>query len=172
MNRSYFLVAAWITLGSAALAQDVPCEKYRLDNGLTVILHEDHRLPLACINTWFDVGSKDEALGRSGFAHLFEHLMFMGTRRVPGNQFDTLMEKGGGFNNASTAQDRTNYFSFGPPSLLPTLLWLDADRLEDLGNEMTQEKLDKQREVVRNERRQTSEMQPYGRAMLKISELM
>jgi predicted Zn-dependent peptidase len=158
--------------GRAARGQDVASEKYQLSNGMTVILHEDHSLPLACINTWFHVGSKDEAPGRSGFAHLFEHLMFMGTRRVPDNQFDVLMESGGGFNNASTAQDRTNYFSFGPSSLLPTLLWLDADRLEDLGQAMTQEKLDKQREVVRNERRQTSEMQPYGKAELKITELM
>ncbi len=156
----------------AAFSQDVPCEKYVLDNGMTVILHEDHSLPVATINTWYYVGGKDEPPGRSGFAHLFEHLMFMGTRRVPGNQFDALMEAGGGWNNASTSWDRTNYYSFGPAKLLPTLLWLDADRLEDLGREMTQEKLDKQRDVVRNERRQMSEMQPYGEAELKISELM
>ena len=159
-------------LAATAPAQDVKVEKYQLPNGMTVILHEDHSLPMAAINTWYYVGSKDEPKGRSGFAHLFEHLMFMGTRRVPGGEFDTIMENGGGANNASTSEDRTNYFSFGPSSLLPTLLWLDADRLEDLGKEMTQEKLDKQREVVRNERRQTSEMQPYGRAELKISELM
>ena len=88
--------------------------------------------------------------------------MFMGTRRVPGGDFDTIMETGGGADNPSTSEDRTNYFWFGPSSLLPTLLWLDADRLEELGKEMTQEKLDKQREVVRNERRQTSEMLPRG----------
>jgi len=157
---------------SPAAAQTVKYEKYKLDNGLTVILHEDHSLPIATINLWYYVGSKDEAPGRSGFAHLFEHLMFMGTERVPDNQFDVLMEEGGGFNNASTSYDRTNYYSFGPSSLLPTLLWLDADRMEALGVTMTQEKLDKQREVVRNERRQTSEMQPYGVADLKISELM
>lgn len=161
-----------LILATIAAAQEVKIEKYQLPNGMTVILHEDHTLPVACINTWYYVGSKDEPPGRSGFAHLFEHLMFMGTRRVPDNDFDNIMEAGGGSNNASTAEDRTNYFSMGPSALLPTLLWLDADRLEDLGKEMTQEKLDKQREVVRNERRQTSEMQPYGRAMLKISELM
>lgn len=174
-RRTAFLhLAALVSLLSAAtaLAQDVKYEKYRLDNGMTVILHEDHALPVATINLWYYVGGKDESPGRSGFAHLFEHLMFMGTRRVPGNKFDALMEEGGGWNNASTSWDRTNYYSFGPSSLLPTLLWLDADRLEDLGREMNQEKLDKQREVVRNERRQTSEMQPYGRAELKISELM
>ena len=131
---------------------------------MTVILHEDHSVPAACINIWYYVGAKDEPAGRSGFAHLFEHLMFMGTERVPGGQFDTMMETGGGFNNATTSEDRTNYFSMGPSELLPTLLWLDADRLEDLGKAMTREKLDKQREVVRNERRQSYENRPYGKA--------
>ncbi len=159
-------------IGGNAHAQDVRHEKYQLENGMTVILHEDHSLPVACINLWYYVGSKDEAAGRSGFAHLFEHLMFMGTDRVPEGAFDTIMESGGGWNNATTSSDRTNYFSFGPSNLLPTLLWLDADRLEALGDAMTQEKLDKQRAVVRNERRQTSEMRPYGRADLKVSELM
>jgi len=166
------LRALLLTLAAAAPAQKLEVEKYRLPNDLTVILHEDHSLPVACVNLWYHVGSKDEAARRSGFAHLFEHLMFMGTKRVPGSDFDRLMEAGGGWNNASTSEDRTNYFSFGPSSLLPTLLWLDADRLEDLGREMTQEKLDKQRDVVRNERRQTSEMEPYGKAELKIGELM
>lgn len=176
MLKDYIIGASILAFLSVAAAttfgQDVKVEKYQLPNGMTVILHEDHSLPMAAINTWYYVGSKDEPPGRSGFAHLFEHLMFMGTRRVPGGDFDTIMETGGGANNASTSEDRTNYFSFGPPELLPTLLWLDADRLEELGKEMTQEKLDKQREVVRNERRQTSEMLPYGRARLKIPELM
>ncbi|MEW6743496.1 MAG: pitrilysin family protein [Planctomycetota bacterium] len=166
-----FLLACG-SLVSLARGQDVAYEKYELDNGMTVILHEDHSLPVACINLWYYVGSKDELPGRSGFAHLFEHLMFMGTERVPGSQFDEIMEAGGGWNNASTSQDRTNYFSFGPSQLLPLLLWLDADRLEDLGRMMTQEKLDKQRDVVRNERRQTTEMQPYGKADFKVTELM
>ncbi len=157
---------------SSANAQNVEYEKYTLDNGMTVILHEDHSLPTACINIWYRVGAKDEAIGRSGFAHLFEHLMFMGTRRVPGGDFDTLMESGGGWNNATTSEDRTNYFSMGPAELLPTLLWLDADRLEDLGKEMTREKLDKQRAVVRNERRQSIENVPYGKANLAIYQIM
>lgn len=165
-------VAALLALSPPARAQQVKFEKYKLPNDMTVILHEDHSLPTACVNIWYYVGSKDEADRRSGFAHLFEHLMFMGTRRVPNGQFDVVMEKGGGFNNASTSEDRTNYFSFGPANLLPTLLWLDADRLEDLGKEMTLEKLNLQRDVVRNERRQTSEMQPYGKADLLITELM
>ena len=145
---------------------------FSLPNGLAVTLQPDHSIPRVVVNTWFGVGSKDEARGRTGFAHLFEHLMFMGTRRVPGNQFDMLMESGGGSNNASTSTDKTNYFSVGPPSLLPTLLWLDADRYQSLGQAMTREKLDLQRAVVRNERRQTSENRPYGLAELAIPEAM
>jgi len=166
------VIAVMVLVTPGALAQTIEFEKYELPNGMTVILHEDHSLPVVGINTWFRVGSKDEAMGRSGFAHLFEHLMFMGTERVPGNQFDVLMESGGGWNNASTSFDRTNYFSNGPSSLLPTLLWLDADRLEDLARTMTQEKLDLQRDVVRNERRQSIENQPYGKAELAITEIM
>ena len=167
-----FAWAAWLLTARPLPAQDVKYEKYQLPNGLTVILHEDHRLPVATINLWYYVGSKDEVVGRSGFAHLFEHLMFMGTERVPGGEFDKLMEAGGGWNNASTSEDRTNYFSYGPANLLQTLLWLDADRLQDLGRKMNQEKLDKQREVVRNERRQSYENRPYGPAELRIPELM
>ncbi|GJQ30567.1 MAG: peptidase M16 [Phycisphaerae bacterium] len=167
-----FALGVVAALTTQAAAQSVTFEKYQLDNGLTVILHQDRSLPVVAVNTWYRVGSKDEPPGRSGFAHLFEHLMFMGTERVPGNQFDVLMETGGGSNNATTSFDRTNYFSTGPASLLPTLLWLDADRLEDLARTMTQEKLDKQRDVVRNERRQSIENQPYGKAELMITEIM
>ncbi|MFT5690002.1 MAG: zinc protease, partial [Planctomycetota bacterium] len=147
-------------------------ERFTLDNGLEVVLHQDHSQPKVVVNTWFQVGSKDEEQGRTGFAHLFEHLMFMGTGRVPDNQFDVIMETGGGWNNASTSSDRTNYYSEGPSSLLPTLLWLDADRFEALDDYVTQEKLDSQRAVVRNERRQTSENVPYGKSSLVISELI
>lgn len=171
--RTVALVVLVLLFAAGGLrAQHVTYEKYSLPNGMTVILHEDHRLPVATINLWYYVGGKDEVPGRSGFAHLFEHLMFMGTRRVPGGQFDQIMESGGGWNNASTSEDRTNYYSYGPASQLPTLLWLDADRLQDLGRAMDQEKLDKQREVVRNERRQSYENRPYGRAELRIPELM
>ena len=153
-------------------AQEIKFEKYTLANGMKVILHEDHSLPVASINIWYGVGSQDEPPGRSGFAHLFEHLMFMGTERVPGNQFDVLMETGGGANNANTDLHRTNYFSWGPSKLLPTLLWLDADRLEDFGRNMNQDKLDKQRDVVRNELRQSVENAPYGKADEAIFRLL
>jgi zinc protease len=147
-------------------------ETFTLPNGLTVVLAPDHRLPQVVVDTWFQVGSKDEAPGRSGFAHLFEHLMFMGTSRVPGNRFDALMEQGGGANNASTSEDRTNYYSFGPAKLLPTLLWLDADRFQALADAMTQEKLDLQRNVVRNERRQSVENTPYGKVELELPDAL
>ncbi|MDO8632202.1 MAG: insulinase family protein, partial [Phycisphaerales bacterium] len=173
-GKSSALAGAFVVgfVATAACGQDVKYEKYKLDNGMTVILHEDHTLPVGAINLWYRVGSKDEPPQRSGFAHLFEHLMFMGTERVAGNKFDTIMESGGGSNNASTSSDRTNYFSSGPAALLPTLLWLDADRLEDLARTMDQEKLDKQRDVVRNERRQSYENRPYGKAELQIQEMM
>lgn len=164
----YVTILLVLTLTLPVLAQDVSTETFTLPNGLFVILHEDHSLPQVAVNLWYQVGAKDEALGRSGFAHLFEHLMFMGTERVPDNQFDMIMEGGGGANNASTGADRTNYYSWGSSSLLPTLIWLDADRLEALGQNMTQEKVDLQRDVVRNELRQVIENSPYGVAELEI----
>jgi len=170
--RAALALCLFAAIASHASAQDIKCEKYTLGNGLVVILHEDHTLPVVAVNLWYYVGAKDEPPRRSGFAHLFEHLMFMGTERVPGNEFDVLMETGGGSNNASTSLDRTNYFSSGPSELLPTLLWLDADRLEDLGRTMTQEKLDLQRDVVRNEIRQNVENTPYGRAEDIVYSLM
>jgi zinc protease len=171
---SVFAAAALFSMLSSAgdTTIKIPYEKYILPNGLKVILTVDKTLPVATINTWFYVGSKDEPERRSGFAHLFEHLMFMGTNRVPTGQFDQIMERAGGQNNASTAEDRTNYYSFGPANILPTLIWLDADRLEDLGKAMTLKKLDLQRDVVKNERRQNTENTPYGKAYEMINGLM
>ncbi len=140
----------------------MPYERYTLPNGLTVILHEDHALPTVVVNVWFNVGSANERVGRTGFAHLFEHLMFMGTRDVPNGQFDAIMEQVGGVNNASTSEDRTNYFETGPSNLLETFLWLEGDRLAHLPDDMTRAKVDLQRDVVKNERRQSFENQPYG----------
>ena len=148
----------------AAASEALRHEKYQLENGLTVILHVDHALPQVVVNTWYHVGTREEPKGRSGFAHMFEHLMFMGTTRVPDNQFDMIMETGGGANNASTWFDRTNYYDWAPSKMLPTLLWLEADRMEGLGIAMTQAKLDTQREVVRNERREGYDNAPYGPA--------
>ncbi len=154
---------------AAADGPTIPFERYRLDNGLTVILHEDHRLPVVAVNLWYRVGSKDEPPDRSGFAHLFEHLMFMGTRSVPVGEFDRVMERSGGSNNATTSQDRTNYFESGPSNLLETFLFLESDRLRTLGRDITRKKLDLQRDVVRNERRQNYEDRPYGKAYLEMA---
>ncbi len=144
-------------------------ETYRLPNGLTVILHEDHRLPLAAVNLWYHVGAKDELAGRSGFAHLFEHLMFMGTERVP--EFWKAIDRLGAVNNATTSPDRTNYFETGPARHLPVFLWLEADRMEALGASMTQEKLDRQRDIVRNERRE-HENAPYGKVEMRAPQFL
>ena len=159
---------------SAARADDVaiPFTSSRLANGMTVILHVDHSLPIVATNITYRVGSRFEAARRTGFAHLFEHLMFMGTRRVPTKAFDGLMEAAGGWNNADTSEDRTEFYDVAPPQALPLLLWLEADRQRDLGPLMTQEKLDAQRDVVRNERRQNTENQPYGIVELRIPELL
>ncbi len=169
------LVAAGLFAAPASAADqklDVPFTKYALPNGLTVILHEDHALPLVAVNMMVKVGSRFEEARRTGFAHLFEHLMFMGTARAPTKMFDTWMEAEGGANNAWTSEDRTDYFDFGPSHALPLLLWLEADRFSSLGREMTEVKLNVQRDVVRNERRQTSENRPYGRAELRLPELL
>ena len=169
MKRSFFILS--LLLPALVCAQSVPYTKFTLDNGMTFILHEDHSVPKVAVNTWFHVGSKDEPEHRSGFAHLFEHLMFMGTKRVPQGQFDKIMEAEGGDNNASTAQDRTNFYDIGPSNELPTLLWLEADRLEDLGKAMTKQKVDLQRQVVLNERREW-ENSPYGNSEIKMPELL
>ncbi|HEX9104699.1 MAG TPA: pitrilysin family protein, partial [Polyangia bacterium] len=157
-------------LGALALATtlDVPVERYVLPNGLVVVLHEDHRLPNVVVDLTFRVGSKDEKPGRTGFAHLFEHLMFMGTKNVPNGAFDTILEGAGGSDNASTTEDLTNYFDTGPSNLLETFLWLEADRLSSLPDDMTRAKVDLQRDVVKNERRQSYENRPYGRAELVL----
>ncbi len=148
---------------AAAPVLDVPVTRAELPNGLKVLIAPDRTVPGVTVNVLYNVGSKDEQPGRTGFAHLFEHLMFMGARYVPYPQFDTLMEAAGGTNNAFTANDITDYFSVGPSNLLETFLWMESDRLLTLGQEMTQEKLETQRKVVLNERRQSYENVPYGK---------
>ncbi len=172
MTLTLAMIALMNTPASANDALSIPHEEYQLENGMNIILLEDHSLPKVVINLWYGVGSKDELAGRTGFAHLFEHLMFMGTTRLPGSGFDDLMESEGGWNNAWTSEDATDYYSSGPPELLTTLLWMDADRMEGLSQAMTQKKLDLQREVVRNERRQSYEDSPYGVAWIAMPEML
>jgi zinc protease len=139
-------------------------EKYTLPNGLEVILHEDRSVPMVAVNTYFKVGSADEKPGRTGFAHLFEHIMFMGSQNVAVGQFDALLEGAGAQNNGSTSEDRTDYNEEMPSNALPLALWLDADRMGFLLPTMDSAKLDLQRDVVKNERRQGVDNVPYGRA--------
>jgi zinc protease len=151
---------------SSAGGQAVPkikFEKYTLPNGLEVILHEDHSTPIITVNTWYKVGSGDEKVGRTGFAHLFEHIMFMGSQNVPVGMFDKELEAAGADNNGSTTEDRTNYYENLPSNALPLALWLDADRMGFLLPTMDKAKLDLQREVVKNERRERVDNVPYGR---------
>jgi len=160
------------TSADAQRALRMPHTRHRLANGLDVILHPDPALPVVVVNLWYRVGSRDETPGRSGFAHLFEHLMFMGTDRVPTGAYDQILEAHGGMNNAWTSEDATDYYDLGPSNLLELMLWLEADRMSGLGRGMTQEKLDLQRDVVRNERRQSYEDEPYGVAWLALPELL
>jgi predicted Zn-dependent peptidase len=164
--------AAFALVPAGARAGMVPFTKYALPNGLTVILAEEHSVPLVAVNVLYKVGSRFEEPRRTGFAHLFEHLMFMGTHRVPTKMFDAWLESEGGWNNAWTSEDRTDYFDVGPARTVPLMLWLEADRLQSLGADVTQAKLDAQRDVVRNERRQTSENEPYGKVELRLPELL
>ncbi|HVY39776.1 MAG TPA: pitrilysin family protein [Polyangia bacterium] len=147
-------------------------DTYALANGLTVILHPDRSSPLVAVDLWYHVGSKDESPGRTGFAHLFEHLMFMGSKHAPYPSFDSIMESWGGHNNGTTSNDRTNYYEIGPRNLLETFLWLEADRLATLPDVITLEELDRQRKVVQNERRQSYENRPYGAGELVVPEVM
>ncbi len=158
------LAACALPAGLAAQALHVPYTTFTLPNGLKVIVTEDHSVPILTVNTWYHVGSGDERPGRTGFAHLFEHLMFMGSQHVPTGQFDQLLEAAGADNNGSTTEDRTNYFEDGPSNALPLMLYLDSDRMGFMLPEITSEKVDLQRGVVQNERRQSYENQPYGLA--------
>jgi zinc protease len=150
----------------------VPYAIDTLPNGLTLIVHEDHSTPVVTTNVWFHVGSGDEQPGRTGFAHLFEHLMFMGSKNAEYPQFDRLLEAAGANNNGSTTNDRTNYYEDGPSSALPLMLWLEADRMGWLLPTMDKPKVDLQRDVVKNERRQSYENQPYGLVADYDSKLM
>ena len=140
----------------------VPATVDTLPNGLTLIVHEDHSVPKVAVNVWYHVGSGDERPGRTGFAHLFEHLMFMGSEHAPYPQFDRLLEAAGANNNGTTDQDRTAYFESGPSNSSALMLWLEADRMGWLLPTMDSAKVDAQREIVKNERRQGVENQPYG----------
>jgi zinc protease len=181
-------LCAFVSLSTSALAQEAAApataepaapavapppslafEKFTLDNGLEVIIHEDHRQPHVTVDVWYHVGAFEEDKGRTGFAHLFEHLMFQGSTHVPAEaHFRLLEEAGASVINGTTDFDRTNYFETVPRHELELALWLEADRMGWLMEPMTQARLDEQRGVVKNERRQTTEGQPWGLAEEKL----
>ena len=163
--------AALAVLASASAAPSppadlpqIPFEKYTLPNGLEVILHEDHRTPEVAVDVWYKVGSRDEAPGHTGFAHLFEHIMFQGTKHIPEDKYFAYLQKAGASNvNGSTSPDRTNYFEVVPSNQLELGLWLESDRMGFLLERPSfKETLDNQRDVVKNERRQRYENRPMG----------
>src|SRR3954452_2378216 len=157
---------------AAATRLDVPFTQFTLPNGLRVIVHEDHTVPLLTVNVWYDVGSARENPGRTGFAHLFEHLMFMGSGHAKYGVFDQLLESAGGTNNASTAADRTNYYIDVPSNALDLALFLESDRMGYLIDAMSPKTVDSQRDVVKNERRESYENAPYGMAPIEIAQLL
>jgi zinc protease len=149
----------------------IPVETFHLDNGLFVTLSEDHTAPIVAVNLWYHVGSANEKAGRTGFAHLFEHMLFQGSAHVGSNEHFELIQRAGGTLNGSTWLERTNYFETVPSNELALVLWLEADRMGELLPAMTQEKLDTQRDVVKNERRWSVDNQPYGTMLEKLQEL-
>ncbi len=162
------VLAAVFSVPALAQQLEVPYQRFTLENGLEVILHEDHSVPIVTVNSWYHAGSGDELPGRTGFAHLFEHLMFMGSEHVATGEFDIFLEAAGATNNGSTTEDRTNYYEDGPSNTLPLMLYLDSDRMGFLLPEIDSAKVDLQRGVVQNERRQSYENRPYGMASENI----
>lgn len=171
MRKIILLISSCFVFFQAALAQsnlvnlnnvDIPYQKFVLDNGLTLIVHEDHKAPIVCVNLWYHVGSKNEKPGKSGFAHLFEHLMFNGSEHFNTDYFKALESIGATDLNGTTNTDRTNYFQNVPLSAFDQVLWLESDRMGHLLGVIDQPRLDEQRGVVQNEKRQ-GENQPYGR---------
>jgi zinc protease len=170
----FILVSFMTTIISAQNGNKLPklnYEEFRLKNGMRVIMHLDKSTPIVAVNLWYHVGSKNEVVGRTGFAHLFEHMMFQGSKNYNDDYFRPLQEAGANINGTTNA-DRTNYFEVLPSNFLELALFMEADRMGGLLDAMTQEKLDNQRDVVKNERRQRYDNQPYGTAGEKIAALM
>jgi zinc protease len=162
------LAVVLASTGARAADPELKFEKYKLPNGLTVILSEDHRLPQVAVDVWYHVGAANQTPGRSGFAHLFEHMMFSGSKHVQPTPFKVLESIGASQVNGTTNFDRTNYFEVVPSNELPTALWLEADRMGYLLDTLDEQKLKVQRDVVSNEKRQSYENRPYGLSQLRL----
>jgi predicted Zn-dependent peptidase len=169
MHRAFWRAACALALAAAPLVAQapatVPIERYTLDNGLTVILAEDHSAQVVAVDVWYNVGSRNEALNRTGFAHLFEHMMFQGSENVKKAEHFQYVQRAGGAVNGSTSEDRTNYFEALPSNRLGLGLWLEADRMRSLA--VTDTNFANQREAVKEERRLRVDNQPYGTAIFE-----
>lgn len=171
--KNLYALLALLPLFTLATPQEtpppIPYTRYTLDNGLTLIVHEDHKAPIVAVNVWYHVGSKNEKAGRTGLAHLFEHLMFNGSEHFKDEWFRSTEKVGATDQNGTTSEDRTNYFQNVPKDALDYLLWLESDRMGHFLGALTQEKLDEQRGVVQNEKRQ-GDNQPYRIAWKLVTE--
>lgn len=163
LSTALFVPAAAARQAAPAAEVDIPYEQFTLPNGLRVIVHTDRKAPIVAVNVWYHVGAKDEPAGRTGFAHLFEHLMFQGSENHHGEYFEPFKQVGATNQNGTTNTDRTNYFENVPTTALDTALWMESDRMGHLLGAIDQQALDEQRGVVQNEKRQ-GENQPYGQA--------
>lgn len=166
------IFALLCALSANAQKIKVPYEQFTLPNGLNVILHQDKTIPRISVNVWYFVGSGSEKPGRTGFAHLFEHILFEGSKNVPEGKFDEWLEAAGANNNGSTTEDRTNYYEDLPANALDLALFLESDRMGFLLASLTDSTVDGQRDVVKNERRQSYENRPYGKAGLDVPALL
>jgi len=173
MRRTLRILGIGVLLGAPFAAADarqpaagaIPFEEYHLDNGLHVILAPDADATAVAVNLWYDVGSRHERPGRSGFAHLFEHLMFQGSENVPAGEHSRMIAQAGGTSNASVTEDRTNYFQTVPPERMNLALWLEADRMRSL--QITEDRMRRETEVVKEERRLRFDNSPYGTTQLE-----
>ncbi len=176
MKTPYLKLVTFPLLLMMSVAQSqnlsVAYEQFKLPNGLNVILHKDNTIPRVTVNVWYHVGSGNEKPGRTGFAHLFEHILFEGSKNVPEGKFDEWLEAAGANNNGSTNNDRTNYFEELPSNALDLALFLESDRMGYLLGSLTASTVDGQRDVVKNERRQSYENRPYGMGNLKLPALL
>jgi len=172
ISVSALFLAASLSVGAQTPALSVPFLQFTLPNGLNVILHRDTSVPVVAVNLWYHVGSANERPGRTGFAHLFEHVMFEGSTNVPEGSFDTWLEAAGANNNGSTSQDRTNYYIDLPANALELALFLESDRMGFLLDDKAPDKINGQRDVVKNEKRSSYDNQPYGQAFLELATLL
>jgi zinc protease len=176
--KRWLYVVALILSGTIVIgaqqrtALSVPFTEFKLANGLTVILHRDTSVPVVSVNIWYHVGSGNERPGRTGFAHLFEHVMFEGSMHVPEGEFDNLLEAAGANNNGSTTNDRTNYYEDMPSNALELALFLESDRMGFLLDDKAPDKINGQRDVVKNEKRQSFDNQPYGQAFIELPAML